>query len=96
MTEFPENNYVQFYGFYFEMVKEPFVIEALSSNDARNKLRLFAPNLPKQYLDKKVVGQTVTSPIYGQSEKIVNNKKYIWVGNETPDGWMEKSIFITK
>ncbi len=37
MTEFPENNYVQFYGFYFNQVKEPFVIEALNSGKSYGK-----------------------------------------------------------
>lgn len=96
MTVFPEYNFAQLYGFYFEGVKEPFVIEAINSLDARNKMRFFYALLPDVYKGKKIIGQTVTAPIYGQSEKIINHKKYIWVGNETIDGWMEKTIFLQK
>jgi len=68
------------YHFRFQDVKEPITIKAGSSAAAREIIK--ARNLPPQYSNKAIVGETTSNLLIGISHLIINGKKAIWNGQE--------------
>jgi len=92
-----KRNKIKFYCFYYEGSPIPVTIEAVTKNDARQKLRSIRATLPEPYKSSHVVGETVKSPLYGISKKNINGIKHIWVGiDKTPTGWIEEEKYNKK
>lgn len=84
-----EKHGIRFYNYYFLGVEKPLTIEATSKQDAREIMKSIMPKLSDKYRDSKVIGETITIPLLGVSEKVVKGKKYIWVGlSKSNNGWL--------
>lgn len=87
---------IRFYKFYFDGIPEPITIEAPNSVVARATLNKVVNEgkINPKYKGLKPIGERVSTPVKGVSEKILGGKKYIWVGIEkTETGWMEFSEY---
>ena len=89
--EYPFNhNKIKFYRYFFYEIEKPVTIEARNREDARAILRELIESLPKEYKNSRIVGESVTIPLLGISEKKINGVKFIWVGERIKaltDGW---------
>ena len=89
-----EKHGIRFYNYYFLGVEKPITIEAISTVDARNIIESILPKLSEKYRDNKIIGETITIPLRGVSEKMVKGIKYIWVGTDkSRDGWLNENEF---
>jgi len=85
---------IKFYAFTFEDIEKPVIIEAFTANEAREGLLKVIERLPDKFQGKKVVGQTVTLPVVGVSQKKINGVNYIWGGKKrSPNGWLTEEQF---
>ena len=91
-----EKHGIRFYNYYFHEVKQPITIEANNKQEAREAMRRIISQLSDKYKESKIVGETVTIPLLGVSEKTVKGVKYIWVGlQKSRNGWLPESEFKT-
>lgn len=89
-----EKHGIRFYNYYFYGVEKPLTIEAISKQEARDMMQTIMPNLSDKYRDSKIIGETITIPLKGVSEKIVRGVKYIWVGTDkSRDGWLPEDRY---
>lgn len=89
-----EKHGIRFYNYYFYGVEKPITIEAVSKQEARLMMRSIIEKLSDKYRESKIVGETITIPLRGVSEKIVKGVKYIWVGeNKAKGGWLREDVF---
>ena len=89
-----EKHGIRFYNYYFYEVEKPLTIEATSKQEAREMMQSIMPNLSHKYKESKIVGETVTIPLRGVSEKIVKGVKYIWVGTDkSRSGWLTEEQY---
>lgn len=87
-------NKIKFYCFYYEGVSLPVIIEAVNKAQAREKLRSIRHTLPDQYITSRVIGESVKSPVFGVSTKVINGVKHIWVGMEySKSGWVDEKKY---
>lgn len=95
MFNYPtEKKGIRFYNYYFHEVDKPLTIEARNKDEARQIMRSIADRLSPKYRESKIVGETVTIPLLGVSEKVVSGVKYIWVGlNKSPNGWLTETQY---
>lgn len=88
---------IRIYKYYFLGLSEPILIQAYNKVEARATMKKVAPKLPQPYQESKVIGETVTVPVYGITERKDGGKDYVWVGKEqSATCWMEKSEFEKK
>jgi hypothetical protein len=87
---------IKFYKYYFEGLKKPITIEAYNKKEARIKLNQIVDKLPEEYRQRKPYGETITRPLKGISEKTIKGRKYIWVGEKSPNGWFEENELKAK
>jgi hypothetical protein len=84
-----EKHGIRFYNYYFYGVDKPLTIEANSKQDARVIMQSIMPKLSDKYRESRIIGETITIPLLGVSEKVVKGKKYIWVGlSKSNNGWL--------
>jgi len=89
-----EKHGIRFYHYYFLDVKKPISIEATNKHEARDCMRRIISSLDDKYRESKIVGESITIPLLGVSEKVVNGVKYIWVGtNKSRNGWLEEGAY---
>lgn len=89
-----EKHGIRFYNYYFLGVEKPITIEAWSKVEARDIMRGVIEKLSDKYKESKIVGETITVPLRGVSEKTVKGIKYIWVGlDKSRNGWLTESEF---
>ena len=89
-----EKHGIRFYNYYFHEVEKPLTIEATSKQEARETMKSILPNLSDKYRESKIIGETVTIPLLGVSEKVVKGIKYIWVGlSKSRNGWMPEQQY---
>ena len=80
---------IRFYNYYFLDIQSPLIIEARNKQMAREIMKDLLPKLSDKYRNSKIVGESVTLPVKGVSEKVVKGVKYIWVGEEkSKSGWL--------
>lgn len=85
---------IKFYAFTFEDIEKPVVIEAYNAVEAREGLLKVIERLPDTYKGKKVVGQTVTLPVVGVTQKKIQGITYIWGGKKRSiNGWLTEEQF---
>lgn len=85
-----EYNGARLYKFYFAGIKIPVIIEAFTSEKARDTIEQNWEKLDPVYQNSYIIGETVTVPVEGITTKKINNVEYTWVGYEkTRDGWQD-------
>ena len=83
-----EKHCIRFYKYKFLGFEEtPVVIEAYNKLEARQKLSYFLEKNP-QYAGLKVVDESLSLPIFGETLKNINGIEHVWVGNMTSSNWM--------
>jgi hypothetical protein len=85
---------VKFYCFYFQDIEKPVTIEAYNGKQAREGLLKVFEQLPETYVGKKVINQTVSHAVYGVSKKKISGIEYVWVGHDSPSGWMPYQEYL--
>ena len=89
-----EKHGIRFYHYYFYDVSKPITIEASNKQEARDCMRRIIGQLDDKYQESKIIGETITIPLLGVSEKVMKGVKYIWVGlSKSPNGWMEEGSY---
>jgi len=84
MIRYPvEKNILRFYKYKFFDSKEVITVEAFNRKQARQVLTQLINNTP-ELQNLKVISETVTLPIYGETTKMINDIEYVWVSN----GWV--------
>lgn len=95
LMKHPINTSIRIYSYFFMGIKKPVKIEAANKMQSRTILQQILPTLPEEYQKSRVVGECVTVPLKGITEKYVKGVKYIWVGEDkSKDGWMEESLYL--
>jgi hypothetical protein len=90
-----EKHGIRFYNYYFYNLTEPVKIEARSKKEARQILDANFANLPVEYRQSKIVGESVVIPLKGISEKMIGGVKFIWVGEDIKSGgWMDETSYL--
>ena len=80
---------IRFYNYYFYDIKDPIIIEARNKQMAMEIMTDLLAKLSDKYRKSKIVGESVTLPVKGVSEKTVKGVKYIWVGEDkSKNGWL--------
>lgn len=89
-----EKHGIRFYNYYFLEVDKPIIIEARSKSEAREILKSIKAKLSDKYNESRIIGESVTIPLRGVSEKVVKGVKYIWVGEDKAQGgWLSENAY---
>lgn len=84
MIRYPvEKNILRFYKYKFFDSNEVITVEAFNRKQARLFLTQLVNNTP-ELQNLKVISETVTLPIYGETTKMINGVEYVWVST----GWI--------
>ena len=88
-----EKNILRFYKYKFLGFEDkPITIEAYNKLEARKKLTYFI-QLHPELSNIPVISESLTLPIFGETTKVINGAKNVWVGNLSPTNWMELEEF---
>jgi len=86
---------IKLYKYYFRQLEKPIVMEATSRQEADNFLRIFNQKIGGKMRITDLLDLRVETLVVGESSKIKNGKKHIWVGTDySQDGWMEEEKFL--
>lgn len=86
---------IKLYKYYFKQLEKPIVMEATSRQEADHFLTLFNERVGSTITIHDIIDLRVETLIVGESSKIKNGKKHIWVGtDQTRDGWMEEEQYL--
>ena len=93
MYNYPvEKHILRFYKYKFSGYGEVITVEAYNKDEARYLLREYVSRTP-QLEGVKVISETLSLPIFGETTKEIDGLKYVWVGNLSSDNWMLLSEF---
>ncbi len=90
---------MKLYSFYFSGIAKPLQVQAASKQQARLKLQQLSSGgfLPKQYHNIALVGETVTTLVFGVNERILNGVRLVYVGEDNAKGgWINFEEFEKK
>lgn len=88
---------IRLYRYYFLGLPKPIIIQAYDKVEARAAIDRIWGELAKEYQQSKIIGETVSVPIFGVSKRSEGDKTYVWVSKEySKSGWMEASEFEKK
>jgi hypothetical protein len=87
-----EKHILRFYKYKFSGYKEVITVEAYNRAEARRMLREYVSNTPELH-KVKVISETLSLPIFGETTKSIDGLEYVWVGNMSADNWMLLSEF---
>ena len=95
MSNFPfEKPTIRLYKYYFFGLPEPIIISAYNKKEARVAMDRIWKQLPPPYQASKVIGETVTLPVFGVTERKQGDKTLVWVGKEySSTGWMDREQY---
>lgn len=86
---------IKLYKYYFVHLEKPVVMEATCRQEADHYLRLLNERTGGQITIHDMKDLRVETLIVGESSKIKNGKKHIWVGTDyTKDGWMNEDEYL--
>lgn len=89
-----EKHILRFYKYKFLGFEDtPITIEAYNKLEARRKLSYLLQLYP-QYSGIPVVSESLSLPIFGETTKEINGKKYVWCGDITQTCWMPLEEFL--
>ena len=85
------------YRFYFLGISTPLTIQAYNEKEARIAVDKIWNRLSKEYQVSRIIGQTVSVPIFGVSKRKEGDKTLVWVGKGfSKTGWMDIEVFKKK
>ena len=85
---------IRLYRYYFLGLPKPIIIQAYDKVEARATIDRIWGQLAKEYQQSKIIGETVSVPVFGVSTRVEGDKTYLWVGKEySKNGWMESSEY---
>jgi hypothetical protein len=88
---------IRLYRFYFLGISTPITIQAYNEKEARATMDRIWGNLAKPYQSSRIIGQTVSVPIFGVSKRKEGDKTLVWVGKGfSKTGWMDIEVFKKK
>ena len=95
MSRFPfEQPNLRLYKYYFLGLPEPITISAYNKKEARAAIDRIWQKLPPAYQASKIIGETVTLPVFGVTERKQGEKTMVWVGKEySQTGWMDREQY---
>lgn len=82
----------------YKFLNKDFIIQIEANNkiEARNELFLLCQN-DEDLKDAILISETTTKPVFGVTQKKVNDKIFFWVGYEhSQNGWMDINNFKLK
>jgi len=86
---------IMLYKFYTKQLEKPLVMEAESRKQAIEMLQAFNDKIGKTMKQSDIVDMRVETLVVGESSKIKNKVKHIWVGkDQTQSGWLEHSEYM--
>jgi hypothetical protein len=86
---------IKLYKYYFKQLEKPLVMEAESRKLADEMLMSFNDRIGGGMDISDLIDVRIETLIVGESSKIKNKKKHIWVGTDnTRDGWMELDEYL--
>jgi len=89
-----EKHGIRFYNYYFDGVEKPITIEARTKTEARQVMKSIISKLSDKYTESRIVGETVTIPLRGVSEKFIKGIRYVWVGEDKAHGgWLSEDAY---
>lgn len=88
MFNYPvEKHTIRFYKYRFSGYNEPIIVEAYNKREARNILRQHVANRPELH-GVKVISETLSIPIFGETTKEFNGVMMVWVGELSQTHWL--------
>jgi predicted GTPase len=85
---------LRLYKYYFFGLANPITISAYNSKEARAAMDRIWSKLPPPYQKSRIIGETVSLPVFGVTERTEGNRTFIWVGKEySTSGWMDKDEY---
>ncbi len=88
---------IRLYRYYFLGVPKPVIIQALNKEEARNTIERIWSRLAKEYQQSRIIGETVSLPVFGVSTRQEGEENYVWVGKDySSSGWMKSNEFEKK
>lgn len=88
---------IRLYRFYFLGISNPITIQAYNEKEARKTIDGIWVKLPKPYQASRIIGQTVSVPVFGVSKRQEGDKTLVWVGKGfSKTGWMDMEVFKKK
>ncbi len=89
-----EENEFKFYNFLFADIEKPVMIGAKNSITARELLQDALTKIGPEYGFSKVISQTVTDPVEGVSDLVIDGVKNLWCGfKKSASGWMPEEQY---
>lgn len=97
MFQYPvEKNTIRFYKYKFHGFEKPVIVEAYNKIQARNMLKDFVREYPALH-NTKVISESLSLPVTGETIKKVNGVDMVWVGAISPSSsWMPLSEYKKK
>lgn len=88
---------IRLYRYYFLGLPKPIIIQAYNKVEAREAIDKIWGQLGKEYQNSRIIGETVSVPVFGVSKRVEGEKTYVWVGKDySKSGWLESSDFEKK
>jgi len=88
MFNYPvEKHTIRFYKYKFSGYSEPIIVEAYNKKEARDILRQHVASRPELH-SVKVISETLSIPIIGETTKMLNGVVMVWVGELSQTHWL--------
>jgi len=88
---------IRLYRYYFLGIPKPIIIQAHDKVEARATIDRIWAQLGREYQNSKIIGETVSVPVFGVSTRVEGDRSYVWVGKDySKNGWMESSQYEKK
>ena len=88
---------IRIYRYYFLGIPKPVMIQAFNKVEARNTIERIWSRLGKEYQQSRIIGETVSLPVFGATTRVEGEEEYTWVGKDySPNGWIKSSDFEKK
>ncbi len=89
-----EENAFKFYSFLFADIEKPVMIGARNNVIARELLKDALTKMGPEYGFSKVIGETVTDPVEGVSNLVIDGVNNLWCGfKKSATGWMPEKEY---
>ena len=88
------SNEIRLYKFYIQNIDKPIVMECCSRKEADAMLIAFNQRIGYKFELSDIEDVRVESLVVGQSSKIKNKERHIWVGKSNSEtGWMTQKEY---
>lgn len=93
MFNYPvEKHTIRFYKYKFLGYDEPMIVEAYNKREARQILKNHIAMRPELH-KLKVISETLSIPIFGETTKVFNGVTMVWVGESSQTHWLTLDEF---